>query len=94
MQAAILTDSPDAYADRTQGLRRSLQAVLEGPLGRMYDGQSTARLATDTPMVSVDVSAVSRQLFTRPRPDRSAGASPGAASAPPPTRRGHDLTLR
>ena len=27
----------------------------------MFDGQSTARLRTDTPMVSVDVSAVSRQ---------------------------------
>ena len=61
MQAAILTDTPDAYAELTKGLRRSLQAVLEGPLGRMFDGQSTARLRTDTPMVSVDVSAVSRQ---------------------------------
>lgn len=61
MQAAILTDTADAYAELTKGLRRSLQAVLEGPLGRMFDGQSTARLRTDTPMVSVDVSAVSRQ---------------------------------
>lgn len=61
MQAAILTDDAASYAELTKGLRRSLQAVLEGPLGRMYDGQSTDRLRTDTPMVSVDVSAVSRQ---------------------------------
>ena len=61
MQDAILTDTPEAYAELTKGLRRSLQAVLEGPLGRMFDGQSTARLSIDTPMVSVDVSAVSRQ---------------------------------
>jgi len=61
MQAAILTEDASAYAALTTGLRRSLQAVLEGPLGRMYDGQSTARLSVDTPMVSVDVSAVSRQ---------------------------------
>lgn len=59
MQAAILAG--DGYAELTTGLRRSLQAVLEGPLGRMYDGQSTARLSVDTPMVVVDVSAVSRQ---------------------------------
>lgn len=61
MQAAILTEDATAYAELTTGLRRSLQAVLEGPLGRMYDGQSTARLSVDTPMVVVDVSAVSRQ---------------------------------
>lgn len=61
MRDAILTDTADAYAELTKGLRRSLQAVLEGPLGRMFDGQSTARLSIDTPMVSVDVSAVSRQ---------------------------------
>lgn len=61
MQAAILTEDASAYAELTTGLRRSLQAVLEGPLGRMYDGQSTARLSVDTPMVSVDISAVSRQ---------------------------------
>jgi hypothetical protein len=59
MQDAILAG--DGYATLTTGLRRSLQAVLEGPLGRMFDGQSTARLSIDTPMVSVDVSAVSRQ---------------------------------
>jgi len=64
MRTAILTDDADAYAELTRGLRRSLQAVLEGPLGRMFDGQSTARLATDTPMVCVDVSAVSRQSET------------------------------
>jgi hypothetical protein len=59
MGAAILAGT--GYAELTTGLRRSLQAVLEGPLGRMYDGQSTARLSIDTPMVVVDVSAVSRQ---------------------------------
>ena len=64
MQAAIITDNSSVYAELTTGLRRSLQAVLQGPLGRMYDGQSTARLQTDTPMVSVDVSAVSRQSET------------------------------
>ena len=61
MLAAVMADNLDGYIDQTKPLRRSVQAVLDGPLGRMYDGQSTQRLNTDVPMVCIDISAVSRQ---------------------------------
>ena len=61
MLAAVLARDAAAYAELTTGLQRSLQAVLEGPLGRYYDGQSTDRLRVDAPAVSIDISAVSRQ---------------------------------
>jgi hypothetical protein len=61
MLGAVLADTPENYAELTKGLRRSLQAVLEGPLGRLYDGQSTSRLRTDVRAVSIDISAVARQ---------------------------------
>lgn len=61
MLAAVLADTLDGYLELTKALRRSLQAVLEGPLGRLYDGQTTARLRNDVPAVSIDISAVSKQ---------------------------------
>ena len=61
MMAAVLADDPANYSELTKRLRRSLAAVLEGPLGSMYDGQSTERLRTDVPVVSIDISRVARQ---------------------------------
>jgi hypothetical protein len=58
---SILVDTLDDYAQLTKKLNRSLQAVLGGPLSRMYDGQFTERLRTDVPAVSIDISVVSRQ---------------------------------
>lgn len=61
MLAAVLADTAEAYAELTKSVSRSLAAVLEGPLGRLYDGQSTGRLDTSLPAVSIDISTVSRQ---------------------------------
>jgi len=60
MLTAVLAKDTAAYQELTTGLQRSLQAVLEGPLGRLYDGQTTDRLRTDAPAVSIDISAISR----------------------------------
>lgn len=59
LRAAVLSE--DDYAADTRPLQRSLQAVLDGPLGALYDGQSTTRLRTDVPAVSIDISSVARQ---------------------------------
>ena len=61
MMRSMLVDTPDDYGQLTKKLNRILHAVLEGSLRRMYDGQSTDRLRTDVPAVSIDISAVSRQ---------------------------------
>lgn len=61
MLTAVLAKDTAAHQELTNGLQRSLQAVLEGPLGRLYDGQTTDRLRTDAPAVSIDISAISRQ---------------------------------
>lgn len=61
MLTAVLAKDATGYQELTTGLQRSLQAVLEGPLGRLYDGQTTDRLRTDAPAVSIDISAISRQ---------------------------------
>lgn len=61
MMRALLVDDVAEYAELTKKLNRSVHAVLEGPLGRMFDGQTTERLRTDVPAVSIDISAVARQ---------------------------------
>ena len=61
MMAAVLATDQNGYAELSARLRRSLAAVLEGPLGQLYNGQSTNRVRTDAPAVSVDISRVARQ---------------------------------
>jgi hypothetical protein len=61
MLATVLAADVEEYRQLVRPLLRSLHAVLEGPLGKMYDGQSTDRLRTDAPAVCIDISTVARQ---------------------------------
>jgi len=61
MIRSILADDQGEYWDLTKRLNRSVQALLEGPLGRTFSGQTTERLRTDAPAVSIDISAVAKQ---------------------------------
>lgn len=57
----VLAESDEEYRTETRALNRSLQAVLDGPLGRTFSGQSTERLNIDAPAVSIDISAVEKR---------------------------------
>ncbi len=61
MIRSILADDQGEYWDLTKRLNRSVQALLEGPLGRTFSGQTTERLRTAAPAVSIDISAVAKQ---------------------------------
>jgi len=61
MIRSILADDQGEYWDLTKRLNRSVQSLLEGPLGRTFSGQTTERLRTDAPAVSIDISAVAKQ---------------------------------
>ncbi len=61
MIRSILADGQGEYWDLTKRLNRSVQSLLEGPLGRTFSGQTTERLRTDAPAVSIDISAVAKQ---------------------------------
>jgi hypothetical protein len=61
MVRTVLADDEADYWRLTKRLNRSLQALLDGPLGRTFGGQTTERLRTDAPALSIDISAVSRQ---------------------------------
>jgi len=61
MIRSILADDQGEYWDLTKRLNRSVQSLLEGPLGRTFSGQTTERLRTAAPAVSIDISAVAKQ---------------------------------
>ncbi|MGQ0632487.1 MAG: ATP/GTP-binding protein [Sporichthyaceae bacterium] len=61
MIASVLADDRGEYWELTKPLNRSLQALLDGPLGRTFAGQTTERLRTDAAGVCVDISVVARQ---------------------------------
>ena len=53
--------SVEEYPQFTAPLNRSLQALLEGPLGRTFSGQSTERINPAASAVSIDISPLQRQ---------------------------------
>lgn len=57
---AALAGSAEEFRETTKPLSRSLEALLDGPLGRTFSGQTTERLRLDAPAVCVDVSAIRR----------------------------------
>lgn len=61
MTRSVLADDRAEYWELTKPLNRSLQALLDGPLGRTFAGQTTERLRTDATGVCVDISVVARQ---------------------------------
>lgn len=58
---SVLADSPEEYRAQTKRLNRSLQAVVDGPLGTTFSGQTTERISLDAPAVSIDISVVAKQ---------------------------------
>ncbi|MEJ7831576.1 MAG: ATP/GTP-binding protein [Nocardioides sp.] len=57
----VLAEDEAEYRLETRPLLRSIRAVLDGPLGRTFSGQSTERLDIDAPAVSIDISAVEKR---------------------------------
>ncbi len=57
---AALAGTVEEFLDATKPLARSLEALLDGPLGRTFSGQTTERLRLDSTGVCVDVSAIRR----------------------------------
>lgn len=51
-------DDADSYRTSTKTLRRSLRALVEGPIGAIFNGPTTTALALDSPAVCVDVSRI------------------------------------
>jgi hypothetical protein len=47
------------YDELVDPLLRSLHAVVEGPFGQLFSGQSTTRLDLDAPAISIDISTIS-----------------------------------
>ncbi|MGF6881763.1 hypothetical protein ABH933_001274 [Nocardia sp. GP40] len=58
MQAAVAARSSDEFADLTQRLVQSLRALVQGALGRAFDGRSTVRMDLDAAMIDVDLSQI------------------------------------
>lgn len=46
------------FREETNGLRRTLLALLHGPLGDTFEGQTTTAIRLDTPAVCVDISSI------------------------------------
>jgi hypothetical protein len=61
MIAGVLADDAADYARLARPLNRSLSALLDGPLGTTFAGQTTTRIAPDSAGVCVDISAAARQ---------------------------------
>ncbi|MFF3224082.1 hypothetical protein ACFYV7_14920 [Nocardia suismassiliense] len=51
-------DDELSYRAATKTLRRSLRALVEGPFGAIFNGQTTTRLDLDSPAICVDVSRI------------------------------------
>jgi hypothetical protein len=61
MITGVLADDAADYHRLTQRLNRSLTALLDGPLGTTFAGQTTERIRPDSAGVCVDISAAARQ---------------------------------
>ncbi|MBU2698562.1 hypothetical protein [Pimelobacter sp. 30-1] len=58
---SILADDEKDYWRETKDLNRSLQALLEGPLGTMLSGQTSERVRLDSPAVNVDLQVMQKK---------------------------------
>ncbi|MBF6215949.1 hypothetical protein IU487_33665 [Nocardia puris] len=58
LQAAAEEDTPQDYRAATKPLRRSLRALVEGPLASLVNGHTTHELDPDAPAVVIDVSRI------------------------------------
>ncbi|MFX0576231.1 hypothetical protein [Nocardia nepalensis] len=51
-------DDAASYRANTKTLRRSLRALVEGPVGSIFDGHTSTALDLDSPAICVDVSRI------------------------------------
>ncbi|WP_280382121.1 ATP-binding protein [Nocardia wallacei] len=58
MRANTAARSDDEFAHLTQRLVQSLRALVQGALGRAFDGRSTRRMNLDAAMIDVDLSVI------------------------------------
>jgi hypothetical protein len=61
MVRAVMADDEAEFLSLTKPLSRSLEALLDGPLGTIFGGQTTEPLRPDATGVCVDISVVARQ---------------------------------
>lgn len=55
---AVSVATADTYLDETRAVRRSLKAIIDGPMGGLFNGQTTNPINLGVPCVDIDVSAV------------------------------------
>ncbi|MDN5744982.1 MAG: hypothetical protein L0H31_07660 [Nocardioidaceae bacterium] len=58
LRDAISVASEDDYLAETRAVRRSLKAIIDGPMGSLFNGQTTDPINLDSPCIDIDVSAV------------------------------------
>lgn len=57
----VLAENREEYLRETKVLNRSLQALLDGPQGRTFSGQTTERIRLESPAVSVDLQVMHKK---------------------------------
>ncbi|MEU7631879.1 ATP/GTP-binding protein [Nocardia sp. NPDC049220] len=60
LQQVAAADSASEYAETIKPLRRSLEALLDGPLGEIFADHTTTPLDLDATAICIDVSALTR----------------------------------
>lgn len=58
LRDAVSVDSQEDYELETRPLRRSLNAIVDGAMGSLFNGQTTHPIDLNAPCVDIDVSAV------------------------------------
>ena len=59
--ATLARTDTDRYRTLCEPLHRSLVALLDGPLGQVFGGPTTARISVDSPAVCVDISGIAER---------------------------------
>lgn len=55
---AVSVNVGDEFLHETRAIRRSLKALVDGPMGTIFNGQTTNPINLDAPCIDIDVSAV------------------------------------
>ena len=58
LKEAVSVTTSNEYLDETRPLRRSIKAIIDGPMGSLFNGQTTNPINLDSPCIDIDVSAV------------------------------------
>lgn len=58
LRDAVSVGNTEDYKVEIRPIRRSLKAIIDGPMGSLFNGQTTHPIDLDAPCVDIDVSAV------------------------------------